>query len=52
MGFGWFVTIPYHLLKTRGVSGLLPLLLLIGSFVLAQLSAAVVYYGFFAKRTY
>ena len=43
MSVGWFAIIPYHLLKTRGVRGLLPLLLLIGSFVLAPLSAAVLF---------
>ena len=43
MTVGWFVIIPYHLFKTRGVRGLLPLLLLIGSYVLSQLAAAVVY---------
>jgi len=43
MGAAWFVIIPYHLLKTRGAKGFLPLLLLAGSFVGAQLAAAVVY---------
>jgi len=43
MSVGWFVIIPYHLLKTRGAKGFLPLLLLAGSFVGAQLAAAVVY---------
>lgn len=43
MGLGWFVIIPYHLLKTRGAKGFLPLLLLAGSFVAARLAAAVVY---------
>ena len=43
MGIGWFVLIPYHLLKTRGAKGFLPLLLLAGSFVAAQVAAAVVF---------
>jgi hypothetical protein len=43
MNVGWFVMLPYHLLKTRGAKGLLPLLLLIGSYVLSQIAAAVVY---------
>jgi len=43
MGAGWFVIIPYHLLKTRGAKGLLPLLLLVGSFVGARTAAVVVY---------
>lgn len=50
MGAGWFVIIPYHLLKTRGLKGLLPLLLLVGSFFAAPILAAVVYYGLFASR--
>lgn len=43
MSIGWFVIMPYHLLKTRGAKGFLPLLLLAGSFVASQLAAAVVY---------
>lgn len=43
MGAGWFVIIPYHLLKTRGAKGFLPLLLLVGSFLTAQFAAVVVY---------
>ena len=44
MGAGWFVIIPYHLLKTRGAKGLLPLLLLAGSFVSAPIAAMLVYF--------
>ena len=40
---GWVVIIPYHLIKTRGAKGLLPLLLLAGSFVSAPVAALVVY---------
>jgi len=47
MGLGWFVIIPYHLLTTRGAKGFLPLLLLAGSFVLAQVAAAIVYFSVF-----
>jgi len=47
MHVGWFVIIPYHLLKTRGAKGLLPLLLLAGSFVLAPLVATIVYLAVF-----
>jgi hypothetical protein len=50
MGAGWFVIIPYHLLKTRGARGFLPLLLLVGSFFAAYILAAVVYYGLSAGR--
>jgi hypothetical protein len=47
MGVGWFALIPYHLLKTRGAKGLLPLLLLAGSFVLARVAATMVYFFVF-----
>ena len=40
---GWIIIIPYHLIKTRGVRGLIPLLALIGSFVAAQILAGIVY---------
>ena len=46
VGIGWLIIIPYHLLKTRGVKGLIPLLALMGSFLVAQLLAAVVYITF------
>lgn len=46
MNVGWFVILPYHLIKTRGAKGLLPLLLLIGSFVASQIAAAIVYVAF------
>lgn len=40
---GWLIIIPYHLLKTRGVKGVIPLVALAGSFVIAQISGVVVY---------
>lgn len=40
---GWLIIIPYHLLKTRGVKGVIPLVALVGSFVIAHISALVVY---------
>jgi hypothetical protein len=43
VGMGWFIIIPYHLLKTRGVKGLIPLLALIGSFVFAYILTVIVY---------
>lgn len=46
VGIGWFFIIPYHLLKTRGIRGLLPLLALIGSFLFAYVLAAVVHLVF------
>ena len=49
VGAAWPIIIPYHLLKTRGVRGLLPLLALIGTFVIAKVLAISIYlalYGF------
>lgn len=46
VGYGWIVIIPYHLLKTRGLKGLIPLLGLIGSLLAAYLCAAIVYMVF------
>ena len=43
VGAGWLIIIPYHLLKTRGVKGLLPLLALVGSFVVAYILAVIAY---------
>ena len=40
---GWLIIIPYHLLKTRGVKGIIPLAALAGSFVVAHISALVVH---------
>ena len=48
VGYGWFVIIPYHLLKTRGLRGLIPLLALIGSLLAAYLCAGIVYLIFAA----
>jgi hypothetical protein len=46
VGVGWLIIIPYHLLKTRGVRGFIPLLALIASFLFAHILAAVVYMTF------
>jgi hypothetical protein len=43
VGAAWPIIIPYHLLKTRGIKGLLPLLALIGTYVLAKTLAIVMY---------
>ena len=51
MGGGWFVLIPYHLWKTRGAKGFLPLLLLIGCFVSARIAAGLVYIVLFGFPT-
>jgi len=46
VGIGWLFIIPYHLFKTRGVVGLIPLLAFIGVVVSARILAAVVYLVF------
>jgi hypothetical protein len=43
VGIGWLIIIPYHLLKTRGARGFIPLVGLAASFVVAHISALVVY---------
>lgn len=40
---GWFFLLPYHLLKSRGVRGLIPLFALVGTYLALQVLAAVVY---------
>lgn len=42
-GYGWIVMIPYHLLKTRGARGFIPILVLIGSFIAAYVCAVIIY---------
>lgn len=43
VGYGWIVIIPYHLFKTRGARGLIPILVLIGSFIAAWVCVLIVY---------
>jgi hypothetical protein len=43
VGSGWLIMIPYHLLKTRGAKGLIPLLALAGSYVIAYIVTMVLY---------
>jgi hypothetical protein len=43
VGAYWPIVIPYHLLKTRGFRGLLPLLLLIASYLVPQIVTFVLY---------
>ena len=45
----WLIIIPYHLLKTRGVRGLFPILALISAFILARILAAVIYLIIFMR---
>ena len=42
VAIGWIIIIPYHLLKTRGVKGLIPLFALIFTFIASYVLAAVV----------
>jgi hypothetical protein len=42
VGFGWIFIIPYHLLKTRGVKGLIPLFALIFTFIASKVLTAIV----------
>jgi len=44
ISLGWLFVIPYHLLKTRGAKGLLPLLALIGTFLLAYILAGLLFF--------
>lgn len=46
--YAWAVIIPYQLLKTRGVKGLLPLLALFASYFGAIILAAIVYFAIVA----
>ena len=43
VGIGWLIIIPYHLLKTRGIRGFIPLLALLGSFLFAYILTVVIY---------
>jgi hypothetical protein len=40
---GWMIVIPYHLYKTRGLKGFIPLVVLIAVFFAAQLVAGFLY---------
>ena len=43
IGLAWFLLLPYHLLKSRGVRGLIPLFALVGTWFALQVLASVVY---------
>ena len=45
-GYGWIVIVPYQLLKTRGVKGLLPIVALLASYFGSMVLAAVFYFVF------
>ena len=46
--YGAVFIVPYHLLKTRGVKGLLPLFALIATYFVAEVLAYVFYFVFVA----
>jgi len=46
---GWVIILPYHLLKTRGLKGFIPLLALLAALIASQVVATVVYAVFFAQ---
>jgi hypothetical protein len=48
VGVGWIIIIPYHLFKTRGLRGLIPLVTLIGSFLAGRVLGVFVYMIFSA----
>ena len=45
VGAGWLIIIPYHLLKTRGVKGFIPLFALVGSFFLAWILVQTIFFA-------
>jgi hypothetical protein len=51
IGMGWVFLLPYHLLKSRGVRGLIPLFALIGTWLALQVIATIVY-QIFSGATY
>jgi hypothetical protein len=46
VGIGWLIAVPYQLLKTRGLRGLIPFLALMGIMVVSQILAAVIFLMF------
>jgi hypothetical protein len=43
VGVGWIIIIPYHLFKTRGVRGMVPLSALLGLVLVGHILAVFVY---------
>ena len=43
IGLAWLFLFPYHLLKSRGVRGLIPLVAIVGTYIALQVLAAIVY---------
>ena len=42
IGMAWIFLLPYHLIKSRGVRGLLPLFGLIGTYIVLQILTTIV----------
>ncbi len=51
INLGWFFILPYHLFKTRGWKGLLPLLVLVATYIGSIVLAAIVYVVFLPGST-
>lgn len=45
VGAGWLFIIPYHLLKTRGWKGLVPLMALIATYLFSQVLVFALYFA-------
>ena len=45
VGLGWLIIIPYHLFKTRGIRGMIPLLALLGSLVVSYILAVLIFFA-------
>ena len=43
IGMGWIFLLPYHLLKSRGLRGFIPLSLIVGTYLALQALALIVY---------
>jgi hypothetical protein len=51
VGIGWMIILPYHLLTTRGVRGLIPVFALLGSFLIARIFLGAIFLGFSGQLT-
>lgn len=50
IGMGWIFLLPYHLIKSRGVRGLIPLAAVVGTYLALQILAAIVYVFYSGTR--
>ena len=44
VGLGWLIIVPYHLLKTRGIKGMIPLLVIFGSLAVSYILAILIFF--------